>query len=90
MLTVTILSISGIANLPVGLIGMSQGIGFLFSTFFDVTGYFLNNRKISLRMTQCIFMAILVINCVGKYQLVFKGITPSNTGSNIEIIYRVA
>lgn len=54
----------GIPKLQVGLIGMVPGVGFICSTFFDGTGYFLHTRKMSLRIAQCMFMAIVIVNCV--------------------------
>ena len=46
---------------------MAPSIGYLGNTFYDVVGYFLNTRKMSIRVTQCIFMATIIVNCVGMY-----------------------
>ena len=58
--------ISGIPNILVGLKGMVPGIGYLCNTLYDVTGYCLDTRKISLRVTQCFLMAIVIVNVVGR------------------------
>jgi len=46
---------------------MAPGFGYMLNTFYDVTRYVLRTKKLSLKVTQCFIMAILIANFLCKY-----------------------
>ncbi|XP_063687461.1 uncharacterized protein LOC134820780 [Bolinopsis microptera] len=56
----------GIPNIQVGLIGMFPCVGYVFNLCYDLLDHLLVKKNVSLKVCQCMFFTVAILNCVGQ------------------------